>query len=83
MTLWNYDLKWNKLLFSNKNLIFDESDINKKSLNWFFEKVNDFLSNILILSKKLNKNKSRISEIKEKKKVQFQEYHDKFKDNKY
>ena len=69
MTLWNYDLKWNKLLFSNKNLIFDESDINKKSLNWFFEKVNDFLSNILILSKKLNKNKSRISEIKKKKKV--------------
>ena len=47
-------------------MIFDEDNINKELLNWFFEKINNSLSNILILFKKLNKNKSRISEIREK-----------------
>ena len=64
-------------------MIFNEDDMNKESLNRFFEEINDFLLNILILSKELNENKSRILEVREKERVQFQEYYNKFKNDKY
>ena len=57
--------------------------MNEESSNWLFEEVNDSLSNILILSRESNENESRISEVKEKEKAQFQEYHNEFKNDRY
>ena len=57
--------------------------MNKESSNRLFEEINNSLSNILILSEKSNENELRISEVREKERAQFQEYHDKFKNDRY